>query len=274
MTDSTKGAGGSQHGPPWSVDVLADLHADVLDPAESARLWPLVNADPQARAVLDALDSVKVGLGQLGNAPAEPMPAQYAARLDAALRSEAMTRGRVATAAAPQTTPAPPVAPVVDLAAARKRRNRLAGWGAGVLTAAAAAVAIAVVGIPGNETGGTPQAGDDNTDTEQNTESPDAGVEPPLALDSQDLSPAVGSLTGEFDYGPLGDEQGLKDCLAAHDITAGDPLGVGPVTLDGAQGYAALLGAGTAPGEFRLVVVEPTCTTDDPGELLADAELG
>jgi len=274
MTDSTKGAGGSQHGPPWSVDVLADLHADVLDPAESARLWPLVNADPQARAVLDALDSVKVGLGQLGNAPAEPMPAQYAARLDAALRSEAMTRGRVATAAAPQTTPAPPVAPVVDLAAARKRRNRLAGWGAGVLTAAAAAVAIAVVGIPGNETGGTPQAGDDNTDTEQNTESPDAGVEPPLALDSQDLSPAVGSLTGEFDYGPLGDEQGLKDCLAAHDITAGDPLGVGPVTLDGARGYAALLGAGTTPGEFRLVVVEPTCTTDNPGELLADAELG
>lgn len=143
MTDSVKGAGGSQHGPPWSVDVLADLHAGVLDPAEANRLWPLVNADPAARAVLTALDSVKVDLGTLGHAQVEPMPAQFAARLDAALQAEA--RGRVGTAPAPAPLPAPPVAPVVDLAAARRRRNRMTAWGAGVLTAAAAAAAIAFV---------------------------------------------------------------------------------------------------------------------------------
>ncbi len=175
MTDSVKGAGGPP-GPPWSVDLLADLHAGVLDPAESARLWPRVNADPEARAVLAALDEVKIGLGRLGAAaPAEPMPAQYATRLDAALQAEARASGRVATAAAPRRAPAlpaPPMAPVTDLAAARRRRNRMAAWGAGVLTAAAAAVAVAFVALPGNETGGTPQA--ENGGTPTNTETPGA----------------------------------------------------------------------------------------------------
>ncbi|MPZ82648.1 MAG: hypothetical protein GEV28_20505 [Actinophytocola sp.] len=265
MTDSVKGSGGSQHGPPWSVDVLADLHAGVLDPAESARLWPLVNADPEAHAVLMALDSVKIDLGRLGNAQVEPMPAQFAARLDTALQAEA--RGRVATA--PTPVPPPPVAPVVDLAAARKRRNRMATWGAGVLTAAAAAAAIAIVALPGNETGGSPQAGD-GANTPTNTEAPGGNAQPPMALSSDNLASAIGMLTDEKDYGRLEDEQGLRDCLDALDITAGDTVGVHPVTFDRADGIAALLGAGTEPGKFRLVVVEPTCTTDDPGEALAN----
>lgn len=265
MTDSEKGAGGSQHEPPWSVDVLADLHAGVLDPAESARLWPLVNTDPQARAVLDALDSVKVGLGQLGNAPVEPMPAPYAARLDAALQAEMRASGRVATAT--EAPPRPPMAPVVDLAAARKRRNRMTAWGAGVLTAAAAAAAIAFVGLPGNETGGTPQAGD--TETEQNADSPGADAEPPMALSSDNLSPAIGMLSDEKDYGQLEDEQGLRDCLDELGITAGDTVGVSPVAYDGRDAIAALLGAGAEAGKFRLVVVEPTCS-----EALANTELG
>lgn len=264
MTDSTKGAGGPS-GPPWSVEVLADLHAGVLDPAESARLWPQVNADPEARAILAALDEVKVGLGRLGNAPAEPMPPQYAARLDAALEAEMRAGGRVATA----PPPPPPVAPVADLAAARRRRNRMAAWGAGVLTAAAAAMAIAVVALPGNETGGTPNAAGDGT---TNTEAPGAGAEPP-ALRSDNLGAAIGLLNGKTDYGELQDEQGLKDCLSAHNLPTPDsPLGVSPVTLDGQDGVAALLGAGTT-GKFRLVVVEPTCTADSPGEVLAEAEI-
>jgi hypothetical protein len=277
MTDSTKGAGGPS-GSPWSVDVLADLHAGVLDPAESARLWPQVNADPEARAVLAALDEVKVGLGQLGNTAFEPMPAQYAGRLDAAIEAEVRASGRLATAELPHAPPAGPVAPpiapaVSDLAAARKRRNRVAGWGAGVLTAAAAAAAIAFVALPGQETGGTPSAQDGNSAPNTKTEAPDAGTEPPLALSKNNLAAAIGPLNGEFDYGELKDEQGLRDCLTAHDLPSGDPLGVGPVTLDGQDGVAALLGAGTTAGRFRLVVVEPTCTTDSPGELLANAEV-
>ena len=267
MTDSVKGAGGPP-GPPWSVDVLSDLHAGALDPAESARLWPRVNADPDARAILAALDEVKVGLGQLGSAPAEPMPAQYAAQLDAAIEAQVRASGRTATATAPQ-----PVAPVVDLAAARKRRNRMAAWGAGVLTAAAAAAAIAFVAIPGQQTTGTPNAEDGNAaNPTTQTEAP-GGSDAPLALRSDNLAAAIGPLNGKDDYGPLGDEQGLKDCLAAHDVPAGDPVGVSQVTLDGQKGVAALMGAGTEIGKFRLVVVEPTCTADKPGKVLANAEV-
>lgn len=270
MTDSTRGTGGPT-GPPWSVDVLADLHAGALDPAESARLWPQVNADPEARAVLDALASVQSDLGQLDSGPVEAMPAQYAARLDAALQAEMRSSGLVATA----EPPAPSVAPVVDLAAARRRRNRLAGWGAGVLAAAAAAVAVAVVVVPNDSsTGGTPQAQDPPAQTETTGDNAPSG-EPPLALRSDNLNSAIGALTGEDDYGPLENQEGLAACLEALGIPAGDPLGVGQVTYEGEPGVAALLGAGegSEPGQFRLVVVEPTCTADNPGEKLADTEL-
>src|SRR5262245_23302971 len=103
MTDSVRGGGPA--GPPWSVDLLADLHAGVLDAELSAQLWPRVNADPKARAVIDSLDVVKVELGQLGSAPVEPMPAHFAARLDAALAAEAQ---RFAAPPIPRQAPVPP----------------------------------------------------------------------------------------------------------------------------------------------------------------------
>jgi hypothetical protein len=266
MTDRREGTVGPV-GPPWSVDVLADLHAGVLDPAESTRLWPLVNADPDARAVLAALDEVKVGLGQLGNAPIEPMPAQYASALDAAIEAEVRASGRVATAAPPAAAPAP----VIDLAAARKRRNRMAAWGVGVLTAAAAAVAITFVALPGNETGGTPSAeGNGHSTTEA---PPNGGANDRTALRSDEMNKAIGLLNGKKDYGELKDQQGLKDCLDAHNLPSGDPLGVSPVTLDGKNGIAALVGAGTQTGHWRVIVVEPTCSADNPGEIMANTEV-
>jgi hypothetical protein len=284
MTESVTGA----HGPPWSVDLLADLHAGVLDADTSARLWPEVNADPEARAVLAALDSVKVGLGQLAQAPVEPMPAHVAARLDAALAAEARTWfGSAPPGSVPPPRPsAPPVprssteppggpspapssAPVTDIAAARRRRNRMAAWGAGVLTAAAAAVGVAFIAMPGTSTDGAPVAGGRQT---QATQPPD-GAEPPFTLTRENLNPAIGQLTGEKDYGQLENDEGLKACLDGHDIPSADTVGVHPVTLDGREGIAALVGAGTEPGRYRLVVVSPTCTGDDPAEILAKADL-
>src|SRR6185369_2823786 len=143
MTDESRGIGGTV-GPPWSVDVLADLHAGVLEDAQAAELWPLVNADPEARAILDALDATQADLASLADAPAPPMPAEFAARLDAALAAEAAA----AFPGQAQTRPAPRDAQVVDLAAARRRRNKRLGWAAGVLTAAAAAVVAVTIAIP------------------------------------------------------------------------------------------------------------------------------
>lgn len=262
MTDSTRGTGAA-HGPPWSVDVLADLHAGVLDAEQSAALWRQVDNDPEARAVLAALDSVRRDLDQLGDAPVEPMPAHYAAKLDAALAEEA--RG-----SAPAQVG---IAPVTDLAAARRKRNRRMGWAAGVLTAAAAAVAVTFVALPGDQETGLPVAGDQPTASQ---EAP--ANEPPLALSpGPNLgAQALSGLQGERDFGPLADEQGLFDCLGAHDVATDglEVIGVRQVTLDGTDGIAALLTPGADDHRFRLVIVEPTCSPDEPGELLTDTSLG
>jgi hypothetical protein len=72
--------------PPYSHDLLADLHAGVLDDASADKLWPLVRADPEAAAVLARLDAVESRLGTLRDSdPAEPIPPAVAARIDAAL---------------------------------------------------------------------------------------------------------------------------------------------------------------------------------------------
>src|SRR5436305_14816461 len=135
MTDLERG--GVPMEPPWSVDVLADLHAGVLEQSVSDRLWPRVRDDPDARAVLDALDTTRTELARL---PPLTMPPQVAARIDAALAAEIQA--------------AAPVAPVVDLARARRRRNRRLGWGAGMLVAAAAVLAVLAVVLPRNATPG------------------------------------------------------------------------------------------------------------------------
>ena len=252
MTDSVRSGGPA--GPPWSVDLLADLHAGALDSELSAQLWPQVNADPQAHAVIEALDFVKVELGQLGSAPAEPMPAQFATRLDSALATEA----RRLAAPAPASVP-PPIAPVVDLAAARRRRNRGLAWGVGVLATAAAAVAIVVAVFPGsNKTDGNAVAGAKPPVSN--------GAKPPLEVESGNLSAAIGGVTNEKDYGPLNDQGHLDACIRANDIdpSKAQTVGVRQVMLDGKAGIMALLTTGEL-GQFRMLIVEPTCGPGNPG---------
>ena len=64
MTEETPGRGGTV-GPPWSVDLLADLHAGVLEKRQEAEMWPLVDADPDARAIIEALEATTVDLAVL-----------------------------------------------------------------------------------------------------------------------------------------------------------------------------------------------------------------
>ncbi len=248
MTDSVRHGGPS--GPPWSVDLLADLHAGALGDQTSRELWPRVNADPEARAVIEALDVIKVELGQLGAAPAAPMPAHFAAQIDAALDAEMF---RAAPRYAGQA-PSAAVAPVVNLADARRRRNRMMAWGAGVLTAAAAAVAVTLAVLPGsnNETSGSAVA----------------GAKPPLAVESENPSAAIGGVKDERDYGPLKDQAGLDECIKANglDPAKAETVGVRQVTFDGKPGVFVLLTAGQA-GQFRLLIVGPSCGPGNPANL-------
>ena len=260
MTDNSRGTGAA--GPPWSVDVLADLHASALDAKQSAAMWAQVNRDPDAQAVLAALDGVRRDLDMLGDAPVEPMPAHFAAQLDAAIAAEAAK-----TRPVPQQAPAKQsMAPVVDMAEARRRRNRRMGWAAGVLTAAAAAAAVTFVALPGSEeTGGTPEAGDT---APQSQVGPGGADEPPLALEGNN-APPIGDLQGHQDYGPLNSEEGMMKCLSDQGIPTRQVMGAREVTLDGTEGVAALLAKGADGHRFRLVIVDPGCD-----KIISDTSLG
>ena len=254
MMDSTRTPG--SEGPPWSVDLLADLHAGVLDRERSARLWPQVNADPQARAVLNSLDTVKVELGRLGNAPVQRMPPHFAARLDAAIAAEArLAQPGPHTTVRPES---PSRAPVADLAEGQLRRNRRVRQAAVVLTAVAAAAVAVTIAVfpPSNQTSGDAVAHQPTVST----------ARPPLALRSDNLAAAVGGATNERDYGPLENQQRLDQCIAANGI---DPMkaqtiGVRQVTLNGKPGVLALLTTGES-AKFRVLVVDPTCGPGNSG---------
>lgn len=264
MTDSNRGTRGSM-GPPWSVDVLADLHAGALDPELSSQLWPQVNADPEARLILDALESTTSELHSLATLPAPPMPEQYAAKLDAAIAAElrSMSGGggpREQTGGAT----------VVDFAAARQRRNRRLGIGVGVFAAAAAVAAIAVAVLPGNTTGGGGVAA---PATSSQAPPGGSGTEPPLAVRSDDMGSAFKLTTDKKNYGPLKDDEGLTACREANQVPSSiDTVGFQPVTLDGKPAMLLLLTTGE-PAQFRLLFVEPTCGPGNPG-LIKDTKFG
>ncbi|MBK1784580.1 hypothetical protein [Prauserella cavernicola] len=251
MTDESRGTGGAV-GPPWSVDLLADLHAGVLSESEAAELWPRVNTDPEARAILDALDATSADLASIDAAPVEPMPAHFAARLDAALEQEQQSRGS---------------GNVVSIDAARKRRNKRAGWGAGFLAAAAAVVAAVVIvspNTPSESTDGMAQPAPSATAP---------GSDAPLALTDNNLGSAVGSVSNVRDFGPLENRRNLDACLEAAGIDpAKQPVGFRPATIDGQDAVIVLYTTGEL-AQFRLVALAPDCGPDNPG-LLRDETIG
>ncbi|TCO64679.1 hypothetical protein [Actinocrispum wychmicini] len=251
MTGIERGSGG----PPWSVDLLADLQAGALDPQAAAELWPRVNADPAAMEIIAALEATQADLREFAFAPAPPMPARFAARLDEAIATE--SRARSQSVHVPP--PAPGHAPVINLADARKRRNRRLGWGAGFLAAAAAAVGIAFAAVP---------SGTSTPGVAQQTSSNDNGAAPgPLAFTSDQLGKEqLNAARGHNDYGTFSDKDKLTACLAANGIsTKVQPLGARQVTVDGKSGTLLVLSHSAT--QFRLVVVGPDCGPGTPAKL-------
>lgn len=250
MTGIEQGSGG----PPWSVDLLADLQAGALDPQAAAELWPRVNADPEAMEILAALEATQADLREFALTLAPPMPAQFAARLDQAIAAESQARTQARSVPAPQPA-APGHAPVISLDEARRRRNKRLGWGAGFL-AAAAAVGIAFAVVPtGTTTPGVAQGG------------PSTAGQGPLNFSSNDLGPdQLKAARGQDDYGVFSDKDKLAGCLAANGIsTKAQPLGARQVTIDGKPGTLFVLAH--TPPQFRLIVVGPDCGPGDPAKL-------
>ncbi|MCC3318217.1 hypothetical protein [Nocardia africana] len=79
--------------PPFSTDLLADLHADNVPPEQAELLWPQVRRDPDAVRFLHSLDGVSAELRALSldDRILHPIPSPVAARLDALL--DELSRG-------------------------------------------------------------------------------------------------------------------------------------------------------------------------------------
>ncbi|MCX2731296.1 hypothetical protein OOZ19_13705 [Saccharopolyspora sp. NFXS83] len=254
-------------GPPWSLDLVADLHAGVLDQETVDELLPRIQADPEASELLAALEATSA---ELANLPAPAVPDDVAAKLDDALAAElrswsmvpeAATSDSADAGATGQDAEAEP-APVLDLAAARHRRRKRAGWTAGLITAAAAVTGIVVLGTGGPQQGET-----------DNSAAPSQDGPPPLALRG-DAFPAdrLGEALGSEQYGALADPAQLLGCLQANGVNSGNPLGAREVTIDGEPARALVLQGGGI-GRFRILVVGQDCGPDRPATI-SDSTLG
>lgn len=236
--------------PPWTPELLADLHAGVLPAERADTLRTAVREDPRAQDVLAALDSVIADLGALNTVEHHPiMPTEVADRLDAALRAAGGPTPRTGIATTSLVCEPPPRP--ISLAGRRRARTR---WGAGLLLVAAATVGAVFFAGPGQR---------------PETKSP------PLALSSGRLDTLPGGIIGAREYGSLAEPSALAVCLRANGLpptTA--PLGARLVMVgrDRTPGVLLVLPGGR-PATFRLLVVGIDCGADRPATL-GDSVIG
>ncbi|WP_280262862.1 hypothetical protein [Nocardia wallacei] len=267
--------------PPFSTDLLADLHADNVSPELSQQLWPQVNNDPEALRFLRSLDDVTSELQALSQDPRilHPMPAEVTARMDRLL--DELARGgdpgrdtsgdHVATvhhlpfggpaADTPPTRPMPAIAPEEPPEPTRldERRSRRLRW----LTAVAAAVAvlagslIAVDAVRDRDT--APQASP--------TTQPGA---PHLDGDPSDA--VLLSALGRNDVaGPLGLPGAMTRCVAAAGLDR-TVLGSMDVTFRDRPAVVILL-TSARPPKITALVVGTGCGPGD-AQVLEQRDIG
>lgn len=270
-------------GPPWTPEVLADLHAGAWDAETTDKVRPLVLADPEAREVLEALDAAGADLAEFGEltrddvAPGDVaqvgIPADVAARLDTALEHELHSEARrdasvteLPTRAAPTPASGQPTGRDARPVALASRRRRRAGWTAALATAAAAVLGIAILGplLTG---------GDDSSQQAGQAPSPPPSGSPsgppPLALQGGEatLTPGQFSEVMRSDQlGALAEPERLLGCLQANGVDSDTPIGARSVTLDGTPAQLLILPAGTI-GQFRLLTVGVDCGPGNPATI-------
>lgn len=236
--------------PPYSADLLSDLHAGVLSESVSAQLWPRVRSDREAMRIIDGLDALQHTLAEHGrdHTVESPIPEHVASRIDAALAS-----------ASAQPSPSSDSEPDNVIRFPRRRR----AWAltaAGAATAAAVAVVVAMVAIPGAP------------DQEETVAQPTSSAEQSTDLDfAADPEPGqMMTLVGSRDLGPFEQPDVLADCLQANGIDRSKPvLGSGQVKVRGRSGTALLL-AGPQPPQITALVVGNGCGADSPDTISRD----
>ena len=249
------------------LDRLADYAAGLLDPQDHRQVQELIRTDPtwrQAhRALADAQPRLDAGLAELRDAP---LPADVAARLDAALARES----------GPADTGT--VAKVIPM---RRRWPRVAAW-TGAAAAAVAAVFGGILALQPQPTNNASSGGSravapapalaspyvnagsatvlhSGTDyTAQNLPGTGGGKAAPSAA-NQDGPPRADTPNAapDGDLSRLNDQRALGQCLAAI-VSA---YGGTPSVVDYARfnGQPALVVTLVGADGRRIVVVRPEC---------------
>ncbi|WP_327111175.1 hypothetical protein OHB12_25025 [Nocardia sp. NBC_01730] len=252
--------------PPFTADLLADLHAGNVTPEQREQLWPVVSRDPEALRFLRSLDDVTAELRALGRDEhiIHAMPGDVAAQLarvvDELDLSEPPTEPRTAIhrlssgseaesdgeSMVSQSVPAP----LVSLDERRHSRRR---W----LAAAAAIAMVACAGVAVT----TLRDDDDVAPTAQPTVQPTAGNNDELGDDL--TATAALSALGRHDIsGSLARPGALDRCVHANGLDRA-VLGSTDIRFQGRDAVLILL-PGPRPPKITALVVGTGCRTDDP----------
>ncbi len=219
--------------PPYSMDVIADLHAGVYPDDLADLLRPRVLADPDSMAIWNALEATTM---QLRDTPAgsEPLPDFAQAKIDAALHSLYGTQ-------IPE--PVEPPTPIW-----RRRSAVLTGL------AAAAAVAGIAVATTFALTGGPAQP-------------PVTADGPAVTVSAPPAEATLLSALGRSDTGAFTDLAARDRCLAANGVPETTPvLGTASIDAGGDPAVVILLSTGTI-GTFDALVVGSGCDTGNPATI-------
>ncbi|MEU7629966.1 hypothetical protein AB0C34_08260 [Nocardia sp. NPDC049220] len=247
--------------PPFTAELLADLHADNVTPEQRDQLWPMVSRDPEALRFLQSLDDVSAKVRALGRDEqiTHSMPADVATRL--ARFVEELDRSELRTADAATIHPLPHSSavahdepaisdgvPTQSIQFDVRRRRRLRR-----LTAAAAAIAVvACAGVVGS--------------TLRDDDDVAPGAKP--TTDNGDLNTdltstvALGALGRHDVSGSLARPGALDRCVQANGLDR-KVLGSTDITFQDRAAVLILL-AGPHPPKITALVVGTGCRADDP----------
>lgn len=285
--------------PPFSAEVLADLHADNVTTEVGEQLWPVVRRDPDALTYLRSLDTVSTELRALGRDDRiiHQMPDDVFARLtdfvDSLDEAEEPTERlesaqRVPAEPAPSEEPTEPhaseeltdrvatihhlpfsgespesrTAPTVSGQAVEP--VRLADRRRRRLALAAAAAVAAVAATAGVLTATLRGGGEEKPQA-----TPPTGT---IELGNELTATAAMSVLGRNDVtGKLAGPTALNRCIHANNLDR-TVLGSTNTTFQGKDAVLILL-TGPTPHKITALVVGSGCTTEDPQQL-ATADIG
>ncbi|MEV5838051.1 hypothetical protein [Nocardia sp. NPDC052112] len=262
--------------PPFSPELLADLHADNVAPELSEQLWPVVRNDPDALRFLNSLDDVSVELRALGRNERviHTMPADIAARLEEFVEGldvaqepteRAATVHRLPSVAArPESASVWPesaddatdsgpadLTPRAAPIPLEQRRTRTLRWlaAAAAVVAVVACVAAVVDVLRGREVAPSAQPTTGNVQLG----------------DELDATVALTALGRNDVTGTLGTPAALNRCVHANGLDR-TVLGSTNTTFQGRDAVLILL-TGPRPHKITALVVGIGCGADDPQQL-------